>query len=124
MTGPDVEAPDRYVYYPGTEVFISHLHTDHWDMVTRAYKITPVPRQIKMHEFDYKAVNEVIYDKDGIVVRTIPAIHIGDGPVSFIIEYAGMKLAFAGDTTPNKCFLRFGRASGRPMTGRSRSPRI
>ncbi len=213
VTGPNVEAPDRYVYYPGTEtlakdevrviacgtgmpearrgqasacflfefgngekmifdlgtgsmrniaslmipyeyltkIFLSHLHTDHWgdlsaiwaggwtagrpvpleiwgpsgqapdmgtahaiasflqannwDYQTRAFKITPVPGQIKVHEFDYKAVNNVIYDENGIVVRSIPAIHTGDGPVSFIIEYTGLKLLFGGDTTPNKWFV-------------------
>ncbi len=215
VKGPNVVVPDRYVYYPGTEVLdkdevrviacgtgmpdqrraqasasflfefgngeklifdigtgsmrninslmipaefltkviISHLHTDHWgdlaslwaggwtagrpvplevwgpsgqtkemgtahaikgflqaynwDYQTRAYKITPVPGQIKVHEFDYKAVNNVIYDQNGIVVRSIPAIHAGDGPVSFIIEYAGMKLVFGGDTSPNKWFVEY-----------------
>jgi ribonuclease Z len=215
VEGPNVVAPDRYVYYPGTEVLakdevrviacgtgmpdarrgqasacflfefgngekiifdigtgsmrninslmipseyltkviISHLHTDHfgdlnslwaggwtsgrpvplevwgpsgkepemgtkyamdgflrlynWDYQTRAYKITPIAGQITVHEFDYKAVNEVIYDKNGVVVRSIPAIHIGDGPVSFIIEYAGMKLVFGGDTTPNKWLVEY-----------------
>ena len=213
VKGPNEIAPDRYVYYPGTEVldkdevrviacgtgmpdsrrgqasacflfefgngekiifdigtgamrninalmipaefltkvFLSHLHTDHWgdldalwaggwtsgrpvplevwgpsgqsrdmgtahaiegflqafnwDYQTRAYKITPLPGQITVHEFDYKAVNEVIYDRNGIVVRSIPAIHAGDGPVSFIIEYAGLKLVFGGDTSPNKWFV-------------------
>jgi ribonuclease Z len=134
-----------------TKVFISHLHTDHWgdldalwaggwtsgrpvpiaiwgpsgmtpemgtahaiegflqafnwDYQTRAFKITPVPGQIDVTEFDYKAVNAVIYDENGIVIRTIPAIHTGDGPVSFIIEYAGMKLVFGGDSSPNKWFV-------------------
>ena len=215
VTGPNTVAPDRYVYYPGTEVlakdevrviacgtgmpearrgqasacfvfefgngekmifdlgtgsmrniaslmipyeyltkiFLSHLHTDHWgdlssiwaggwtagrpvplevwgpsgqtpemgtayaiehfmkannwDYQTRAFKITPIPGEIKAHEFDYKAVNKVIYKENGIVVRSIPAVHTGDGPVSFIIEYAGLKLAFGGDTTPNKWFVKY-----------------
>jgi ribonuclease Z len=213
VPGPNVEAPNRYVYYPGTEVLakdevrviacgtgmpdarrgqasacflfefgngekiifdigtgsmrninalmipaefltkiiISHLHTDHWgdlaslwaggwtagrpvplevwgpsgqtkdmgtksaiegfmqaynwDYQTRAYKITPIPGKITVHEFDYKGVNEIIYDQNGVKVRSIPAIHTGDGPVSFIIEYAGMKLVFGGDTSPNKWFV-------------------
>ncbi len=29
----------------------------------------------------------------------------GDGPVSFILEYAGMKLVIGGDTFPNKGFI-------------------
>ena len=204
IDGPNVIAPERYVYYPGTEVlaenevrviacgtgmpdqrrgqasacflfefgngeklifdlgsgsmrnisslmipyeyltkiFLSHLHTDHWgdlaaiwaggwtagrpgplevwgpngatpemgtayaikgflmannwDYQTRAFEINPIPGGIKTHEFDYKAVNKVIYEENGVAVRTIPAIHAGDGPVSFIIEYAGLKLVFGG----------------------------
>ena len=215
VKGPNEVAPDRYVYYPGTEVLakdevrviacgtgmpdarrgqasasflfefgngekiifdlgtgamrninslmipaefltkviISHLHTDHWgdlaslwaggwtagrpvplevwgpsgmtpdmgtahaikgfmqaynwDYQTRAYAISPAPGSIDVHEFDYKAVNKVMYDQNGIVVRSIPAIHAGDGPVSFIIEYAGMKLVFGGDTSPNKWFVEY-----------------
>ncbi len=83
------------------------LQTYNWDYQTRAYKISPIPGQITVHEFDYKAVNEVVYDQNGIVVRSIPAIHAGDGPVSFIIEYAGMKLVFGGDTSPNKWFVKY-----------------
>ena len=141
--------PSEYL----TKVFISHLHTDHWgdldslwaggwtagrpvplevwgpsgqtedmgtawaidhflkafnwDYQTRAFKITPVPGSITVHEFDYRAENAVIYDEDGIVVRSIPAIHAGDGPVSYIVEYAGMKLVFGGDTSPNRWFVEF-----------------
>ncbi|MGI9414745.1 MAG: guanitoxin biosynthesis MBL fold metallo-hydrolase GntH [Hyphomicrobiales bacterium] len=217
VTGPNVEAPDRYVYYPGTEalaneevrviacgtgmpdqrrgqasacflfefgngeklifdigsgsmrninalmipaeyltkIFLSHLHTDHWgdldalwaggwtagrpvpleiwgpsgmsedmgtayaidhflkafnwDYQTRAFKITPAPGNITVHEFDYKAENAVVYEQNGIVVRTIPAIHAGDGPISYIIEYAGLKLVFGGDSSPNKWFVKYAR---------------
>jgi ribonuclease Z len=136
-----------------TKIFISHLHTDHWgdldalwaggwtagrpvplevwgpsgqttemgtayavdgflrafnwDYQTRAFKITPLPGQITVYEFDYRQENEVVYEKDGIVVRSIPAIHSGDGPVSYIIEYAGLKLVFGGDTSPNKWFVEY-----------------
>jgi len=217
VEGPNVVAPDRYVYYPGTEslaegeirviacgtgmpdqrmaqasacflfelgngdkfifdigsgsmrniaslmipyqyltkVFLSHLHTDHWgdldslwaggwtagrpvpleiwgpagaredmgtafaiehfllannwDKVTREYLITPIPGQITVHEFDYRGVNEVIYEENGVTIRTIPAIHAGDGPVSFIVEYAGLKVIFGGDTAPNQWFIEYGR---------------
>ena len=99
--GPSGMRPDM-----GTKHAIEHfLQAFNWDYVTRAYKITPAPGQITVNEFDYKAINEVFYDQNGVVVRSIPAIHSGDGPVSFIIEYAGMKLVFGGDTSPNKWFV-------------------
>jgi ribonuclease Z len=99
--GPSGMTPDM-----GTAYAIEHfLKAYNWDYQTRAFKITPVPGDIKVQEFDYKAVNKVIYDENGIEVRTIPAIHAGDGPVSFIIDYAGLKLVFGGDTSPNKWLI-------------------
>ena len=101
--GPSGETPEM-----GTKYAIDgFMQANNWDFQTRAYKITPIPGNIMVHEFDYKAENAVIYDKNGIVVRSIPAIHAGDGPVSFIIEYAGLKMVFGGDTSPNKWFVKY-----------------
>ncbi|MEE8294668.1 MAG: guanitoxin biosynthesis MBL fold metallo-hydrolase GntH, partial [Sphingomonadales bacterium] len=83
------------------------LEANNWDKTTRNFKITPIPGQIIVHEFDYKQVNEVVYQENGVTIRSIPAIHAGDGPVSFILEYAGLKVIFAGDTAPNKWFVEY-----------------
>ena len=217
VTGPNEVAPDRYVYYPGTEalaedeirvvacgtgmpaarrgqaatcylvetgngdkfifdigsgsmanlaalmipyqyldkVFLTHLHTDHmgdldglwaggwtagrpnalkvwgpsgmtpelgtkyamdnflkhanWDYTTRSFVITPEPGNIETTEFDYKGVNQVVYQENGVTIRSIPAIHAGDGPISYILEYGGMKVVIGGDTFPNKWFLKYAR---------------
>ena len=94
----------------GTAYAIEHfLKANNWDKTTREFKITAVPGQITVHEFDYKAVNKVIYDNNGVTVSSIPAIHAGDGPVSFILEYAGLKVIFGGDTSPNKWFIEYGK---------------
>jgi ribonuclease Z len=82
-----------------------------WDRTTRNYKINPEPGNIEIHEFDYRAMNEVIYDENGVVIRSWPAIHAGDGPVSFALEYAGLKVVFGGDTVPNKWLLKYGKDS-------------
>jgi len=94
----------------GTAYAIEHfLKANNWDKTTRNFKITPIPGQITVHEFDYKRVNEVIYQENGVTIRSIPAIHAGDGPVSFILEYAGLKVIFGGDTSPNKWFIEYGK---------------
>lgn len=99
--GPSGQRPDM-----GTAYAIEHfLKAFNWDKVTREFKISPIPGGITVHEFDYKAENEVVYDNNGIVIRSIPAIHTGDGPISYIIEYAGLKLVFGGDSSPNKWFI-------------------
>ena len=101
--GPSGAMPEM-----GTKYAVEHfIKANNWDYQTRAFKITPIPGNITVHEFDYKAVNKVVYDRNGIVIRSIPAIHAGDGPVSFIIEYAGLKLVFGGDTSPNKWFMKY-----------------
>ena len=51
-----------------------------WDKETRSFSITPAPGEIEVTEFDYKVENQVVYESDGIVVRSFPAIHTGDGP--------------------------------------------
>ena len=78
-----------------------------WDRQTRNFKITPEPGNIDINEFDYKGINEVIYDENGVVIRSWPAIHAGDGPVSFSLEYNGLKVVFGGDTVPNTWFLKY-----------------
>jgi ribonuclease Z len=99
--GPSGLTPDM-----GTAYAIEHfLKANNWDKKTREFKITPVPGQITVQEFDYKAVNAVVYQENGVIIRSIPAIHTGDGPVSFIVEYAGLKVIFGGDTSPNKWFV-------------------
>ena len=215
VSSPTGTAPDRYVYYPGTEelspdemrvtacgtgmpaarhgqaatcflvelgngdkflfdigtgsmsniaaymipynyldkVFVSHLHTDHfgdlsvlwaggwtagrtgplrvwgptgatpelgtraaikgfykhyaWDHATRAAVLNPVPGEIEVTEFDFRGMNQVVYQENGVTIRSFPAIHIGDGPVSFGLEWNGYKFVFGGDTVPNKWFIDF-----------------
>ena len=79
-----------------------------WDKETRSFQITPLPGEIEVVEFDYRAVNKIVYDQEGVVIRSIPAIHTGDGPVSYIVEYEGMKVVVGGDTAPNKWFIKYG----------------
>ena len=106
-TGPlEVWGPSGSREDMGTAYAIKgFLQAYNWDYVTRAVKINSIPGQIKVHEFDFKGINKVIYDENGVVIRSIPAIHAGDGPVSFILEWNGYKLVYGGDTAPNKWFM-------------------
>jgi ribonuclease Z len=99
--GPSGARPEM-----GTKHSMEHfLEFAKWDFQTRAVNISPVPGTIEVHEFDYKGVNQVVYQKNGATIRSIPAVHAGDGPVSFILEYAGIKIVIGGDTFPNKWFI-------------------
>lgn len=101
--GPSGSSPEM-----GTAYAIDHfLKAYNWDAATRNFVLSPEPGKITVKEFDYKAVNAVIYQENGVTIRSIPAIHAGDGPVSFILEYAGLKVIIGGDTFPNKWFIKY-----------------
>jgi ribonuclease Z len=99
--GPNADEEDMSTKY-AVEGF---LRAYNWDYQTRAAKINSIPGQIIVHEFPWDAINAVIYEENGVVIRSIPAIHISSGPVSFILEWNGYKIVYAGDTAPNKWFI-------------------
>ena len=100
--GPAGATPDM-----GTAYAIEHfIKAFNWDAKTRNFVLSAEPGKITVKEFDFKAVNAVIYSENGATIRSLPAIHAGDGPVSFILEYAGLKVVIGGDTFPNKWYIK------------------
>ena len=100
--GPKGATPDMGTAY-AVEGFLKAYN---WDAKTRNFILSAEPGKISVTEFDYKAVNAVVYQENGVTIRSVPAIHAGDGPVSFILEYAGLKVVIGGDTFPNKWYVK------------------
>jgi len=101
--GPAGATPDM-----GTAYAVEHfVKAFNWDAKTRNFVLSAEPGKITVKEFDYKAVNAVVYNENGATIRSLPAIHAGDGPVSFILEYAGLKVVIGGDTFPNKWYIKY-----------------
>ena len=78
-----------------------------WDIATRSGALDSRGMELQINEFDYKGVNAVIYDKNGVVIRSIPAVHGIDGAVSYILEWHGLKFAYSSDTFPNKWWIQY-----------------
>ncbi len=102
--GPSGSRPDMGTKY-AMEGFLRHAN---WDYMTRAANISPIPGGIETHEFDFKGENQIVYQQNGAIIRSLPAVHAGDGPISYVLEYAGLKIVIGGDTFPNTWFLKFG----------------
>jgi ribonuclease Z len=101
--GPSGATPEM-----GTQAAIDGLYKHYqWDYQTRNGILSPIPGQIKVTEFDYSKENQVVYQENGVTVRSWPAIHIADGPVSYALEWNGYKFVFGGDTFPNKWFMKY-----------------
>ncbi len=78
-----------------------------WDLAGRVGIVDFRGYSIEVNEFDYKVENEVIYEDNGVIVRSFPAIHSLDGPVSFSLEWNGLKFVFGSDTYPNNWFVKY-----------------
>ncbi len=78
-----------------------------WDYRSRWGVIPAGGSGLEVHEFDYRQENAVVYDKNGVVIRSWPAVHCIDGAVSYSLEWNGMKLVFGGDTFPNKWYVKY-----------------
>ena len=86
----------------GTAYMVEHMREMFaWDAASRLGNVNILGFQIEVNEFDYRAVNAVIYQENGVTIRTIPAVHALDGPVSFILEWNDLKFAYSSDTYPN-----------------------
>ena len=108
-TGPlKIWGPSGATDDMGTKYAVEHfLKSFTWDAKTRDYALSAEPGKISVIEFDYKQENKIVYQENGVTIRSIPAIHAGDGAVSFILEYAGLKVVIGGDTYPNKWYIKY-----------------
>ncbi|MFC1657276.1 guanitoxin biosynthesis MBL fold metallo-hydrolase GntH [Candidatus Moduliflexota bacterium] len=101
--GPSGSKPEL-----GTKAFVDGMSKGYaWDLQTRSGALPDKGAKIEVHEFDYKQENKVIYQENGVTIRSWPAIHSLDGSVSFGLEWNGLKYVFGGDTYPNKWYMEF-----------------
>ena len=103
MYGPTGSTPEL-----GTKAFVEAMQKGYaWDLATRSGALPDLGAQIKVHEFDFRQENKIVYQKNGVTIRSWPAIHSLDGSVSYGLEWKGLKYVFGGDTYPNKWYIKF-----------------
>jgi len=101
--GPTGSTPEL-----GTKAFVEGMEKGYaWDIGTRTGALPDAGGKIVVHEFDFKQENVIVYQKNGVTIRSWPAIHALDGAVSFSLEWSGLKYVFGGDTYPNKWYIKY-----------------
>ena len=78
-----------------------------WDLAGRAGQVDMRGFQVEVTEFDYTGVYQIVYEENGVTIRSWPAIHSIDGPVSFSLEWNDLKFVFSSDTYPNQWFMEY-----------------
>lgn len=92
----------------GTAYALDHMQKMlSWDIACRVGNVDPRGYKMEVNEFDYKGENAVIYEKNGVTIRSFPAIHGIDGSVSFALYWNDLKFVFGSDTYPNKWFIQY-----------------
>jgi ribonuclease Z len=103
LYGPSGSSPEM-----GTKAFAEAMKKGYvWDLATRSGALPDAGGHIEVHEFDYKTENQIVYQENGVTIRSWPAIHALDGSVSFGLEWNGLKYVFGGDTYPNKWYIKY-----------------
>jgi ribonuclease Z len=94
----------------GTKYAIEHLQKYlTWDIAGRVGQTDTRGLKIEVTEFDYRGENKVVYQENGVTIRSFPAIHAIDGPVSYTLEWNGLKFVYSSDTYPNKWMDKYGK---------------
>ena len=78
-----------------------------WDVDGRAGRLPASGQKLEINEFDYRGENAIVYQENGVTIRSWPANHVLDGSVSYSLEWKGLKFVFGGDTYPNKWFVKY-----------------
>jgi len=101
-----VYGPSGTEYELGTRAFVDGLRKAYaWDVRGRAGALPDAGGELIAHEFDYRQVEGVVYEENGVRITSSPAIHAIDGPVSYRLDWNGLSFVFGGDSYPNKWFI-------------------
>lgn len=105
--GPSGDKPEL-----GTKAAIEGFRNSMlWDVTSRMGEVPSGGGEVQVNEFDYKGLNQVVYQDNGVTIRSFPAVHAIDGSVSYSLEWNGLKFVFGGDTFPNKWYVEYAKGA-------------
>lgn len=105
--GPSGEKPEL-----GTKAAMEALKAFMlWDVTSRLGEVPAGGGELQVHEFDYRGLNQIVYQENEVTIRSWPAVHAIDGSVSFSLEWSGLKFVYASDTYPNKWYVEYAKGA-------------
>ena len=92
----------------GTKYMVDRMKEMYaWDLASRMGNVNIKGLSTEIHEFDYKGINQLVFDENGVKIYSLPAIHGLDGAVSFVLYWNDLKFFFSSDTYPNKWEMEY-----------------
>ena len=63
--------------------------------------------EIEVNEFDFRQENGIVYEKNGVTVRSWPRSHAKDGAVAYRLDWKGLSFVWTGDGRPDELTKKF-----------------
>ncbi len=98
-----VHGPSGRTPKDGTKAMIEGMKAmTHWH--TDSFNSFPIGDgyEVEVNEFDFRQENAIVYDKDGVVVRSWPRSHTKDGAVAYRLDWNGLSFVWTGDGKADK----------------------
>jgi ribonuclease Z len=105
--GPSGRTPDL-----GTKAMIKGMKQMlQWHI--EAFDIFPIGGgyEIEVNEFDFRQENGIVYDKNGVTVRSWPRSHAKDGAVAYRLDWNGLSFVWTGDGRPDELTRKFAKGA-------------
>ena len=111
FTALNIYGPSGHTYELGTEYAINAMQGfTNWNVV--GHKST-IPASdgydINVYEFDYTLDPGIVYDKNGVVIKSFPAAHTIDGGINYRLEWNGLCVFIPGDSRPTTWDIEYGK---------------
>lgn len=74
-----------------------------WDIASRRSVVNAgTGWRADFTEFDYSVSGQIVFEENEVTIRSFPAIHCIDGPVSYRLDWNGLSFVFLGDGKPSQ----------------------
>jgi hypothetical protein len=76
---------------------------------TEAFDVFPIGDgyDIEVNEFDFRQENGIVYDKNGVTVRSWPRSHAKNGAVAYRLDWNGLSFVWTGDGRPDELTKKY-----------------
>ncbi len=96
----------------GTQYIMDKLFDMYeWDRNTRGGVIDARGMVLDITEFDHRAVNQVVYDDNGVVIRSFPSSDGVTSSVGYGLEWNGLKFVYSGATKGSKEWVDYAKGA-------------
>lgn len=96
----------------GTQYIMDQMFAMYeWDRATRGGVIDARGMVLDVTQFDHRVTNQVIYNNNGVVIRSFPVTEGLAGSVSYGLEWNGLKFTYSGSARASQAWIDYAKGT-------------